>query len=112
MILITKHKTFCEDAEQLDRFKDYILQHHQSWINHAKKLQDRMKPQDILFVMGYDMTHDFSMLAFSDNSGFSAEFSVGVPAVGTASAGSGAHGILPSLCTITVVLNPDIPTQI
>ena len=64
-----------------------MLQHHRTWVDHANKLGHMVELHDVLFVTGYDMTLDFSMLAFSSNSRqIGIEFSAGVPAVGSASA--------------------------
>jgi hypothetical protein len=85
--LLTKYKTFCEDAERLGFFKDYMLRNYQTWVDYANQLGHMVTLEDILLITGHDMTLDFAMLAFSSNSRqIGIEFEAGLPAVASASA--------------------------
>lgn len=86
-ILLTKYKTFCEDAERLGFFKEYMLRYQQSWVDFANQLGHMVNLDDVLLVTGHDMTLDFAMLAFSSNfRQIGMEFEAGFPAVASGSA--------------------------
>ena len=74
-ILITRFKTFRDDAERHRLFKNYIREHHKSWETFAHKNHHDVKAEDLILVTGRDMTEDFAMLAFSQNeAGFQVQF--------------------------------------
>jgi len=83
--LITKHPTYREDVERERRFANYTKKHYESWIEFARELDhgDDIRP---VLVTGVDLTREFAMVTYSDNqTRTECGFSVGVPAVASAS---------------------------
>lgn len=85
-ILVTKHKTFREDAERLGRFRRHIQENYKTWLEFANDNDHDIEVQDIILVTGRDMTEDFSMIAFSQSSReISFQFEAGVSQLASAS---------------------------
>ena len=82
--LITNHPTCREDVEREGDFETYIKKHYESWVTFAReKGHGDVKP---VLVTGVDLTKEFAAIAYSDNqTRMECEFSVGAPAVGSAS---------------------------
>ncbi|KAL4248782.1 hypothetical protein ABKN59_008349 [Abortiporus biennis] len=79
-ILVTRHKTYRDDAQRLGHFRRYMLDHYESWLAFANDQGHGIRLQDLILVTGRDMTEDFAMLAFSHNQGrLGVEFEAGVP---------------------------------
>jgi len=84
-VLVTKHETYREDIERRRAFERYIKKHYDSWVDFAREHDHDSNPKPIL-VTGVDLTRDFAMVAYSNNSvRMECEFSAAVPAVGSAS---------------------------
>ncbi|TCD64003.1 hypothetical protein EIP91_004671 [Steccherinum ochraceum] len=84
-ILVTNHKTYRSNAQQLRRFKDYTRAHCKSWEEFAQEHGHDVEVQDIILVTGVDLTSDFSMLAFTQGEkNQEISFNVGAPQVASA----------------------------
>lgn len=84
--LITRYPTHREDIERERAFEKYIKRHYNSWVEFAREHNygENIRP---VLVTGVDLTREFATLAYSDNqTDMQCEFSVGVPAVASASA--------------------------
>jgi hypothetical protein len=84
--LVTKHRTHRMDALVESAFKRYTKRHYDSWVTFAcdKDYGDNVRP---VLVSGFDMTKDFAMVAYSDDSTSSgAHFTITVPNLASASA--------------------------
>ena len=64
--LATRHQTYNEDAELDLRFRRYTKVHYESWVEFAREKEygENLRP---VLVSGFDMTKDFSMIAYSNN---------------------------------------------
>ena len=85
-VLVTKYPTYREDVELESVFKAYTKRHYDSWVTFARDTGhgDDIKPA---LVTGADMTRDFAMMAYSnDSANITSEFTAAVPTVGSASA--------------------------
>lgn len=83
--MVTKHETYREDIERRFAFVKYIKKHYDSWVDFAREHGHDSNPKPVL-VTGVDLTRDFAMVAYSDNSlRMECEFSAAVPAVASAS---------------------------
>ena len=84
--LVTKYPTYSQDSLLESAFEEYTKRHYESWVAFArdKRYGNNVHP---ILVSGFDMTRDFAMVAYSDESA-SLEFdiSVDVPMVASASA--------------------------
>ena len=83
--LITKHPTYREDIERKRRFRNYINDHYESWVEFARELDhgDNIRP---ILVTGVDLTREFATIAYSNNqANVKCKFSAAVPTVGSAS---------------------------
>ena len=83
--LITQHPTWREEAERDSRFKKYIKQHYDSWVDFAIEQDhgDDIKP---ILVTGVHLTREFAMFAYTDNrTRMQCEFSAEVPTVASVS---------------------------
>ncbi|TCD61451.1 hypothetical protein EIP91_008408 [Steccherinum ochraceum] len=65
-LLLTKDRTYVEDATRLLRFKNYILKNSRAWVMFARNLGHDVNEEDIMLVTGCDMTEGFSMVAFRE----------------------------------------------
>ena len=63
--LVTKYRTFREDAELESTFKAYTKRHYNSWVTFAREAGhgDDIRP---VLVTGVDMTRNFAMMAYSN----------------------------------------------
>ena len=83
--MVTKHETYREDIERRLVFEKYIKRHYSSWVDFAREQGHDSNPKPVL-VTGFDLTRDFAMVAYSNNSvRMECEFSAAVPAVASAS---------------------------
>ena len=83
--MVTKHETYREDIERRLVFEKYIKRHYSSWVDFAREQGHDSNPKPVL-VTGFDLTRDFAMAAYSNNSvRMECEFSAAVPAVASAS---------------------------
>ena len=83
--MVTKHETYREDIEKRLVFEKYIKKHYDSWVDFAREQGHDSNPKPIL-VTGVDLTRDFAMVAYSNNSvHMECEFSAEVPAAASAS---------------------------
>ena len=83
--LVTKHRTYREDVELEFTFEAYTKRHYNSWIKFAREAGHGNNIRPVI-VTGFDMTKDFAMMAYTNNDvSFRSEFTVSVPAVGSAS---------------------------
>ena len=79
--LLTKCPTYREDAKLGRTFEEYTKTHYDSWVAFARELGH---PNDIkpVLVTGVDMTRDFAMISYSNDSGdLTAEFTTSAPEV-------------------------------
>ena len=84
--LVTKYQTFREDALSKSKFEEYIKRHYDSWVALArhKGYGDDVQP---VLVSGFDMTRDFAMVAYSNESASGeSDLAITVPMVASASA--------------------------
>ena len=84
--LVTKFRTYREDAELESAFKEYTKRHYDSWVAFARESGhgDDINP---VLVTGVDMTRDFAMMAYSKNgASLASEFTTSVPGVVSVSA--------------------------
>ena len=84
--LVTKYRTYREDAELESAFKSYTKRHYDSWVAFARDTEhgDDIKP---ILVTGVDMTRDFAMMAYSNDSvSLASEFTTSVPTIAAVSA--------------------------
>lgn len=83
--LVTKYRTYREDIELESAFEDYTKRHYDSWVTFARNARHGNDIKPIL-VAGVDMTRDFAMIAYSNNSTrLSSEFTTSVPLLASAS---------------------------
>ena len=83
--MVTKHETYREDIERRLVFERYTKKHYNSWVDFAREHGHDSNPKPVL-VTGVDLTRDFAMVAYSNNSvRMECEFSAAVPAVASAS---------------------------
>jgi len=84
--LVTKYRTYREDIELESAFEEYTKRHYDSWVTFARNARHGNDIKPIL-VTGVDMTRDFAMIAYSNNSTqLSSEFNTSVPLLASASA--------------------------
>ena len=84
--LVTKYRTYREDALSESEFEDYIKRHYDSWTAFArhKRYGDNVQP---VLVSGFDMTRDFAMVAYSNESASGeSDLTITVPMVASTSA--------------------------
>ena len=84
--LVTRYRTYREDAELESAFKAYTKRHYDSWVAFARDTGhgDDIRP---VIVTGVDMTRDFAMLAYSNNgANLTSEFTTSAPMVASVSA--------------------------
>ena len=84
--LVTKCRTYREDAELEFAFEEYTKRYYNSWVAFARRARHGGDVKPVL-VTGIDMTRDFAMIAYS-NTGthLSCEFNASVPLIGSANA--------------------------
>ena len=83
---MTKYRTYREDALSESEFEDYIKRHYDSWTAFArhKRYGDNVQP---VLVSGFDMTRDFAMVAYSNESASGeSDLTITVPMVASTSA--------------------------
>ena len=84
--LITKYHTYRENIESESAFEEYTKRHYNSWVAFARNGRHGNDIKPIL-VSGVDMTRDFAMIAYSNNStNLSSKFTVSVPLLASVSA--------------------------
>ena len=84
--LVTKCETHRVDTLVESGFRRYTKRHYQSWVTFAseKDYGDDVRP---VLVSGLDMTKDFAMVAYSDDStSLGADLTIAVPSLASASA--------------------------
>jgi hypothetical protein len=75
--LMTRHQTFSEYMELHRVFKRHFLKHRRSWISFAQDQGHDVELEDLILVTGLDMTKDFAMISFANNSeSFDIDFQV------------------------------------
>lgn len=83
--LITSYMTYREDVERELHFEIYTKQYYKSWVDFAREQGHGEDVRPVL-VTGVDLTKEFAAIAYSENqTHMECEFSVGAPAVGSAS---------------------------
>jgi len=83
--LVTKHETYRENIERRLVFEKYIKKHYNSWVDFAREHGHDSNPKPVL-VTGVDLTREFAMVAYSNNSvRTECEFSAAVPGVASSS---------------------------
>ena len=83
---MTKYRTYREDALSESEFEDYIKRHYDSWVSFARRKRYGDDVQPVL-VSGFDMTKDFAMVAYSNESASGeSDLTIAVPMVASASA--------------------------
>ena len=83
--MVTKHETYGEDIERRLVFEKYIKRHYNSWVDFAREQGHDSNPKPVI-VTGVDLTRDFAMVAYSNNSvRMECEFSAAVPTVASTS---------------------------
>ena len=83
---MTKYRTYKEDTLSDSKFEDYIKRYYDSWVAFArhKGYGDDVQP---VLVSGFDMTRDFAMVAYSNESASGeSDLTIAVPMVASASA--------------------------
>ena len=102
--LTTRHSTYNEDAQFDSAFKEYTKRHYKSWDKFArdKKYGENLQP---VLVSGFDMTKDFAMVAYSNNStSVQAGATISTPMFGSVS--MSAWGVWHTKCTPFVKHGP------
>ena len=85
-MLVTKYCTYREDIELESAFEEYTKRHYDSWVKFARNAQHGRDVKPVL-VTGVDMTKDFAMIAYSNNSAqLLSKFIASAPPPGSASA--------------------------
>jgi hypothetical protein len=88
-LLMTKHQTFSEDMKLHRTFKRQFLKHYRAWVAFAQDQGHDVELEDLILVTGLDVTKDFAMLAFANDSGdFDINFQVGASQYATGSVGA------------------------
>ncbi|KAF9780741.1 hypothetical protein BJ322DRAFT_1163397 [Thelephora terrestris] len=83
--LVTRHLTYRMDA--LVEFESYTKRHYESWVAFARDRRRYGRDVQPVLVSGFDMTKDFAMVAYSDDTTSSgANCIISVPNLGSASA--------------------------
>ena len=83
--LLTRYPTYCEDSLERSGFEKYTKRHYKSWVKFARDKQygDNIHP---ILVSGFDMTRDFDMVAYSQEStSLEAGLTIAVPTLVAAS---------------------------
>jgi len=84
--LVTKHPTYREDSLLAAAFEEYTKRHYDSWVTFARNKKYGNNVQPVL-VYGFDMTRDFAMVAYSNESAsLESDLSIAVPMLASASA--------------------------
>jgi len=84
--LVTKYQTYREDTLLESAFERYTKRHYESWVTFARDKQYGDNVQPVL-VSGFDMTKDFAMVAYSNEStSLESDLTIAVPMLGSASA--------------------------
>ena len=84
--MTTRHSTYNEDSLSDSTFKKYTKCHYESWVEFAREkgYGENLRP---VLVSGFDMTKDFAMAAYSNNSAsVQAGANLTIPMFGSASA--------------------------
>jgi hypothetical protein len=90
--LITRFKTISKDAEFHGHLRRSLQRNYKSWLAFAQERDPDVQLSDLRLVTGVDLTKDWAMLAYSENSSdFTASFQVSDPAQ-SSSAGLSAWG--------------------
>ena len=100
--LVTKYRTYREDIELEAAFEEYTKRHYDSWVTFARNARHGNDIKPVL-VTGVDMTRDFAMIAYSNNSTqLSSEFTTSIPLLASASASAWGtwhtHGLVHNNC--------------
>ena len=83
---MTKYRTYREDIELESAFEEYTKRNYDSWVTFARNARHGNDIKPVL-VTGVDMTRDFAMMAYSNNSTrLSSEFTTSIPLLASASA--------------------------
>jgi hypothetical protein len=84
--LVTKHSTYREDSLLDSAFERYTKRNYASWVAFARHKQYGDDVQPVL-VSGFDMTRDFAMVAYSNESAsVESDLTIAVPMLASASA--------------------------
>lgn len=77
-VFITSQDTFCVDAIQKERFKNYGKRHCKAWEEYARSKE--VGDVDLILISGVDQCQDFAMLTYAANDRqFSAEVTAEIP---------------------------------
>ena len=102
--LATRHSTYNEDAQFDSELREYTKRHYKSWDKFARDKQYGKNLRPVL-VFGFDITEDFSMVAYSNNStSVQAGATISTPMFGSASAST--WGVWQTKCTPFVKRGP------
>jgi len=63
--LVTKSRTYIQDARAKGRFEDYAIKHRDSWLEYASSEGVPRGVHPVL-VTGFDVTGDFTLMAYSN----------------------------------------------
>ena len=95
--LITDHPTSREGVQLEGEFEDYIKKYYDSWVDFAREKKHGRDVKPVL-VTGVDLTKQFATIAYSDiKTRMLCSFSVGAPAVGSASLSAWGNWDAPSV---------------
>ena len=84
--LVTKHPTYRGDSLRESAFEKYTKRHYGSWVAFARDKEYGNNVQPVL-VSGFDMTRDFTMVAYSNEStSLESDVTIAVPMLASASA--------------------------
>jgi len=110
--LITNDRTYREDIENEATFEEYTKRHYNSWVTFARKQHGNdIRP---VLVSGVDMTRDFAMIAYSDNSThLVSKFTASAPLLASASASAWGtwhiQGLVHTNCGPQLCIPPPLP---
>jgi hypothetical protein len=79
--LITNFSTYVTNAQQEQRFLNYIKRYSRTWARWARDQGHAVSTEDIRLVTGHDLTQDFAMFAYSGDTErqLNLEFRAGAP---------------------------------
>ena len=84
--LVTKYPTYRGDALRESAFEKYTKRHYESWVAFARHKEYGNDVHPVL-VSGFDMTRDFAMVAYSNEStSLESDLTIAVPMLASASA--------------------------
>ena len=66
--LLTRYRVWSEDATAELAYIRYIKKNYKSWLYFAQSKDRNVAMHELILVTGHDITHNYAMAAFTDNS--------------------------------------------